>query len=264
MKWSIKPLTLSLTFASIAILSSSATVVATQPTIEQLWQHHLLESDRASKWANYYASRPAPIQSAYDSQTLAYQWRLYEVNAQRWAHYYYQQLGRISSQGYTHPQSAEYRLHTTDHMPSVSHSTPAAAKPLITMRSGFAFGLQSLPITIHRIIGAANALQDKPYIFGGGHRYLEDKGYDCSGATSFVLVKAGLLNRSLNTNSLLNYGEPGPGRFVTIWVKPGHHVFMTICGLRLDTSGGAVSQGPRWRTVGRKCSGFSPRHPPGL
>jgi hypothetical protein len=114
------------------------------------------------------------------------------------------------------------------------------------------------------MIEAGNALQNKPYILGGGHRQLEDVGYDCSSSVSYMLIKAGLLSQVLNSNRLANYGAFGPGRYITIWVKPGHHVFITICGLRLDTSGGQVAEGPRWRTTDRSHRGFVPRHPHGL
>ena len=36
----------------------------------------------------------------------------------------------------------------------------------------------------------------------------------------------------------MRYGEPGPGRWITIYARNGH-VFMTLCGLRLDTGGHA-------------------------
>ncbi len=150
-------------------------------------------------------------------------------------------------------------------MPQPAMPQPAASPaPPVTLRNGFAYGLSTLPHLIHRLLGAANALQNKPYLLGGGHRRLDDVGYDCSSATSYVLIKAGLLQAVLNSSQLAGYGEPGPGRFITLWVKSGHHVFLTICGLRLDTSGGRVSEGPRWRTAERNLAGFMPRHPPGL
>lgn len=180
-----------------------------------------------------------------ESAALAWQWKAYETQQKQWAAYY-QHTGR---------QIAA--------VPTMS-KTDAATLPPITMRGGCAYGLRTLPAPVHRMIEAANALQNKPYLLGGGHQRLEDVGYDCSSATSYVLIKAGLLNEVLSSSRLGEYGEPGPGRFVTLWVKPGHHVFVTICGLRLDTSGGRVGEGPRWRSTARSRSGFMPRHPPGL
>lgn len=139
-----------------------------------------------------------------------------------------------------------------------------AIPPAIVLRSGCAYGLRSLPHFVHRLIAAGNTLQNKPYMLGGWHRKLDDVGYDCSSATSYVLIKAGLLDAVMNSSRLAYYSEPGPGRYVTVWVKPGQHVFITICGLRLDTSGGRVNEGPRWRTTVRSTDGFFPRHPRGL
>lgn len=176
---------------------------------------------------------------------LAWQWKAYQATQMQWASYY-QQMG-----------------HQIAAVPTMS-KTSVATLPPITMRGGYAYGLRTLPSAVHRMIDAANALQNKPYLLGGGHQKLEDVGYDCSSATCYVLIKAGLLNEVLSSSRLGEYGEPGLGRFVTIWVKPGHHVFVTICGLRLDTSGGRPAEGPRWRSVARSLSGFMPRHPPGL
>jgi hypothetical protein len=73
-----------------------------------------------------------------------------------------------------------------------------------------------------------------------------------------------LLNRPLSSKEFSGYGEAGPGRFITIYVKPGEHVFMSICGLRFDTSGGGEGEGPRWRPTARNAAGFLVRHPFGL
>jgi len=124
----------------------------------------------------------------------------------------------------------------------------------------------TLPSAIQRAVDAANSLQGKPYVWGGGHRFLYDKGYDCSGAVSFVLHKAGLLSGPLTSSQFQDYGEPGPGRFITVYTKDGHHVFMAICGLRFDTSdmGGGRGDGPRWRPKGRTFPGYQMRHPRGF
>jgi cell wall-associated NlpC family hydrolase len=122
-----------------------------------------------------------------------------------------------------------------------------------------------LPSTIIRAIEAGNCLQTKSYKWGGGRARLEDSGYDCSGSVSYVLIKAGLLRAPLNSGGFTRYGAPGKGRWITIHARNGH-VFMTICGLRLDTggSGGRGESGPRWRTHMRGTCGFVMRHPPGF
>jgi hypothetical protein len=120
-----------------------------------------------------------------------------------------------------------------------------------------------LPIQVQYAVNAANYLQHKPYVYGGGHRSIEDQAYDCSSAVSYALIKGGMLKKPLTSTMFAHFGAPGPGRFITIWVKPGH-VFMTVCGLRLDTTGGRAREGPRWRTERRNYAGFTPRHPVGL
>jgi len=120
------------------------------------------------------------------------------------------------------------------------------------------------PPVIHHIVNYANQLVDKPYKWGGGHQQLFDEGFDCSGSISHILYRSGLLVRPLNSRGFAGYGKPGPGRYVSIFVKPGNHVFMSVCGLRFDTSGNQTGEGPRWRSTARSSSGFINRHPAGL
>ncbi len=119
------------------------------------------------------------------------------------------------------------------------------------------------PEEIQRVVMAGNELVDKPYEMGGGHMELFDNGFDCSGSVSHVLFRAGLLNRPLTSAEFGSYGVPGPGNYITVYAKPGHHVFMAVCGLRFDTSGGARGEGPRWRANSRSYEGFMLRHPQG-
>ncbi len=119
------------------------------------------------------------------------------------------------------------------------------------------------PEVIQRVVMAGNELVDKPYEEGGGHMELFDNAFDCSGSVSHVLFRAGLLNRPLTSAQFGSYGASGPGSYISLFVKPGHHVFMAVCGLRFDTSGGPRGQGPRWRANPRSYEGFELRHPPG-
>ncbi len=121
----------------------------------------------------------------------------------------------------------------------------------------------ALPWAVHAVVGAGNELQRKPYAWGGGHRYLFDRAYDCSGSLSDMLTRARLLDRPLTSTEFARFGAPGPGRYITIFVKPGEHVFMSVCGLRFDTTGND-QQGPRWRPTPRAAQGFIIRHPWGL
>ncbi len=149
---------------------------------------------------------------------------------------------------------------------------PIEAEPVLRRPSGSirlegkrATPPAEVPAVIRSAIEAGNRLQTKCYKWGGGRSPLEDSGYDCSGSVSYVLIKAGLLNSPGTSRSLMHFGEPGPGRWITLYARDGH-VFMTVCGLRLDTggSGGRGESGPRWRPQPRGTSGFVMRHPAGL
>jgi cell wall-associated NlpC family hydrolase len=127
------------------------------------------------------------------------------------------------------------------------------------------------PNEVKLMIAASNAIQHLPYTFGGGHNaaYRPSPGFDCSSTVSYVLHKAGLLpGPPLDSSGLMRYGEPGPGKWVTIYAHPGH-TFIYIAGQRLDTSWSGTSvtteRGPRWRGPGpRSTDGFTVVHPPGL
>jgi hypothetical protein len=137
--------------------------------------------------------------------------------------------------------------------------------PVIRMLGKTAIAPAGIPDVIRIAVEAGNRLQTKYYKWGGGRARLEDSGYDCSGSVSYVLIRAGLLDSVLHSSAFTRYGAPGPGKWITIYARNGH-VFMTICGLRLDTggSGGRGESGPRWRPHMRGTSGFVMRHPPGF
>ncbi|MBB5037308.1 hypothetical protein HNQ64_001550 [Prosthecobacter dejongeii] len=135
---------------------------------------------------------------------------------------------------------------------------------LIRFDGRYASASASLPMQVTMAINAANHIQGKPYVRGAGHTNIEDRAYDSSSSVSYTLIKAGLLKSPITSAGFAKYGQAGEGRFITVWVKPGEHVFMTVCGLRLDTSGDSASEGPRWRTQSRSYEGFTPRHPFGF
>jgi cell wall-associated NlpC family hydrolase len=123
------------------------------------------------------------------------------------------------------------------------------------------------PARVAAIINAANSVARKPYVYGGGHGRLADEtfvdtAYDCSGSVSFALAAAGLVDSPMDSSTLARYGKPGPGRWVTIYANAGH-AFMTVAGLRFDTSG-RDADGSRWQADSRSVGGFVARHPPGL
>ncbi len=78
---------------------------------------------------------------------------------------------------------------------------------------------------------------------------------------------------ALDSTALESYGQPGPGRYVSIYANSAH-AFMYVAGLRFDTvEDPAYDTGPnsgkagaRWRvspTVPDWAS-WTVRHPPGL
>jgi cell wall-associated NlpC family hydrolase len=130
-------------------------------------------------------------------------------------------------------------------------------------KDGLARAPGNAPESVRMVIAGGNSIADFPYVWGGGHGAFEDSGYDCSGSVSYALAAAGLLGRPLASGPLMDYGEPGRGKWITIYSNPGH-VFMVVGGLRFDTSGRSGPRGSRWQAAGRSISGFVARHPPGL
>ncbi|MBA2348372.1 MAG: peptidoglycan-binding protein [Solirubrobacterales bacterium] len=120
----------------------------------------------------------------------------------------------------------------------------------------------SAPQPVKDAIQAANRLVEKPYIYGGGHGRVEDRGYDCSGTISYALIHADLLKAPLASGGFYDYGQAGKGEWITVYTNQGH-MYAIIAGLRLDTSGPG-ERGPRWRPVKRSSKGFKVRHPAGL
>jgi cell wall-associated NlpC family hydrolase len=121
---------------------------------------------------------------------------------------------------------------------------------------------RSAPPAVKAAIAAANSISTTPYVWGGGHSSWYSYGYDCSGAVSFALYGAGLLDTPLTSGQLESYGEPGPGKWITIYASPTH-TYAVIAGLRWDTVGNANGSGPRWHTEPPYPEGFVVRHPTG-
>ena len=254
-----------LIFIVVLFASNGLGQVSYQEAGSRYYQH-ASEAARAAQWVDYHSRQAWQNPWQQDLVALAWQWKAYETYQRQWAAYY-QQYAYAQSVTYSQPPTAQSQPPATQ---SKSPTTTPQSQAIgggqspIVMRGSQAYGHTSLPSVLQRMIQAGNALKNKPYIFGGGHRQLEDVGYDCSSSVSYMLIKAGLLNQVLTSKSFADYGASGPGRYVTLWIKPGHHVFITICGLRFDTTGGQVADGPRWRKTDRSLSGFMPRHPHGL
>jgi hypothetical protein len=127
---------------------------------------------------------------------------------------------------------------------------------------GLASAPRSAPPAVKAAIAAANSIATTPYVWGGGHGSWYSYGYDCSGAVSFALYGAGLLDTPLTSGALESYGEAGPGRWITIYAN-ATHTYMVVAGLRWDTVGDAEGTGPRWHAEPPYPEGFVVRHPVG-
>jgi cell wall-associated NlpC family hydrolase len=128
---------------------------------------------------------------------------------------------------------------------------------------GLAVAPASAPEEVQGAIAAANRIVGKPYKYGGGHGRWEDSGYDCSGAMSYALHGAGLLNRQLTSGDFMSWGPRGKGSWITVYANGGHG-FLVIAGLRFDTGWNNAGKGPRWSSEMRPTDGYVVRHPSGL
>lgn len=140
---------------------------------------------------------------------------------------------------------------------------------------------EGVPTTVQAMLVAGNELQELPYGFDGHPDPRGATEEDCSSTVNYVLYRSGVrpIDEIVRDNPVaqdyVNWGEPGPGRWVTIYatVGPKPHVFMVIAGLRLDTSHNGTDEGPnrnedgpRWRILPYipTWAKWSVRHPPGL
>ena len=125
---------------------------------------------------------------------------------------------------------------------------PASAGPPLRRLGLQRLGLEQLggegSSVVARVIAAADEIATRPYVYGGGHGSFQSSGYDCSGSVSYALHGGGLLSSPEDSTSLESYGEPGPGRHITIYANSGH-AFMVVDGKRFDTSA-QKETGSRW------------------
>lgn len=147
--------------------------------------------------------------------------------------------------------------------------------------NGLAIPPSDAPPEVVAVINAANKIATLPYIYGGGHNAtFSGRGYDCSGSVSYALHGGGLLDSPLDSTSFERWGDKGVGTWITIYANGGH-AWMTVAGLRFDTSmrtpiaataRKATRRGHRARTIlssrwsskMRPTSGYVVRHPDGF
>jgi hypothetical protein len=151
----------------------------------------------------------------------------------------------------------------------------------ILLPNGQAIAPSDAPPEVAAVIAAGNKIATLPYVYGGGHNAkFSGRGYDCSGSVSYALHGGGLLTAPLDSSSFMNWGQSGPGSWITIYTNPGH-AFMVVAGLRFDTSMRtpiAVTARKastrtrraftvltsRWSSKMRPSSGYTIRHPLGF
>ena len=157
--------------------------------------------------------------------------------------------------------------------PPAPPTGPGGATGAATINAnGTATAPANAPAQVQEVIAAANQIIDTPYVWGGGHGSWRSDGYDCSGAVSFALHGGGLLASPEDSTSLESYGDPGPGKWITIYADASH-AFMVVAGRAFDTANYSgpnipAGSGPRWRsnpTANLADGGdYIVRHPPGL
>ncbi len=132
------------------------------------------------------------------------------------------------------------------------------------LENGVALPPLEAPEAVLNVIRAGNIIARTPYKWGGGHGRFQDNGYDCSGSVTYALYYAGLIDGPHTSGDLMAYGKPGPGKWITIYANGGH-VYMTVAGIRFDTSAASsTNHFSRWQNALRTNGGFEVRHPPGL
>jgi len=118
------------------------------------------------------------------------------------------------------------------------------------------------PEAVRLVMAAGNAIAGLPYSYGGGHASFQASAYDCSGSISYALAAAGLVSSPMASTGFMSWGEPGPGKWITVYANAGH-AYMVVGDWRFDTSA-LSSGGTRWTRTQRSSAGFVARHPPGL
>jgi cell wall-associated NlpC family hydrolase len=206
------------------------------------------------------ASKPNPLDAPITAKTpkLEYDGPIYQLKE-----------GKVIP--YVAPAPANTVLGSTGGEPVAEASegrpkllVPGATAELVD--GGLAAAPMSAPQAIERMIWAANKIIGRPYVFGGGHGSFKSFGYDCSGTVSFALHGDGLIKLPMDSSEMMRWSGKGVGRWVTVFANPGH-AYMTIAGLRLDTSTAddpSNQNGPRWRPLRPANAGFVLRHPAGL
>ena len=171
-------------------------------------------------------------------------------------------LSRSDARGLRIRAVAASRSQSSSDQGTASPRAASGEKATLSEDGRTAIAPASAPAPVKAAIEAANRITSKPYRYGGGHGSFEDSGYDCSGAVSYALHGADVLDAPLDSSGLARWGSSGAGEWITVYAHSGH-AYVVIAGLRFDTSGSG-EKGPRWRTEARSPDGYTVRHPEGL
>ena len=169
------------------------------------------------------------------------------------------------------PSDAEVRKELGEEERAKAHERAAQQRVLTPVAGGSSVGGNGtipiptdVPEVVQRVIAGGNAIADYPYIWGGGHDpSFISNGYDCSGSVSYALAAGGLLGAPLVSGELASWGDPGPGRWITIYANAGH-TFMDVDGIWFDNAGRSGPYASRWLLATPPLEGYAVRHPPGF
>jgi hypothetical protein len=206
-----------------------------------------------------------------------------------------------AAQQYANRVLADAQSYGSDSVPAAGTGACQAADVSLVsgdraqiLTNGTAEAPADAPTAVQHMIAAGNRINHFPYSYAGGHGAVGQTmnqtapdpaaypgeqenggpGYDCSSATDYVLYGGGfgqtlLGDQAPASTTLESVGDPGPGKWVTIYANPTH-AYIEVAGIYLDTAAGEGKPpnppptGPRWSTVGTGPAGFVARHPPGL
>jgi Transglycosylase SLT domain len=231
--------------------------------------------------ANYLRASGAPRE--YRRAILAYNhaaWYVAEVES--WARRYRGPPPEASPSFYTAEPATESLLGRMQAASPTRIRLVAGVRARLSPGDGhLALIPAAAPTIVQAMVVAGNELQWLPYGPGGHPDPRGAPEEDCSSTINYILYRAGVrpISEILHDNPLaqdyVRWGDPGPGRWVTIYAtdSPTPHVFATIAGLRIDTSHNGTDvgpnraqDGPRWRVLAGipAWAHWSVRHPPGL
>jgi hypothetical protein len=261
--------------------------------LEATWRLYGIDADgdgRADRWspadaifamANYLRASGAP--GDYGRALFAYNHaRWYVAKVERWASLYRARAARAAPAARS-AAATEAALGSSGLLedPGQARFTPGTRAVLSPGNGHVALLPERAPAAVQAMVIAGNELQALPYGTAGHPDPRGAASEDCSSSVNYVLYRAGVrpIAEIVRENPLAQdytgWGEPGPGRWVTIYATtaPSDHVFVVIAGLRLDTSHDGTDvgpnraeDGPRWRILDHvpTWAHWTVRHPPGL